>query len=84
MRFQEVTVQLFQLIQTIIMNRRKKKASIGKKVFVELDFKSASIVSMIIWWQKNGTEHNVEYVANQVSLYVLELINRLGSIISGT
>ncbi|MFJ7664687.1 TetR-like C-terminal domain-containing protein [Lysinibacillus sp. NPDC097162] len=59
---------LFQLLKKLIEIRRNKNTKTTKKVYVDSQIKTASIVGVIMWWLKNGLHLSSDYIAEQIHL----------------
>ncbi|MFJ7408532.1 MULTISPECIES: TetR/AcrR family transcriptional regulator [unclassified Lysinibacillus] len=59
---------LFQLLKKLIEIRRNKNNKSTKKVYVDSQIKTASIVGVIMWWLKNGLHLSSDYIAEQIHL----------------
>ncbi|MEK5207106.1 TetR/AcrR family transcriptional regulator C-terminal domain-containing protein [Psychrobacillus sp. FSL H8-0510] len=67
-QFEQIEKHLLLLMKDLIVVRRSNSKSIGRKVFVDPDVKTASIVGIIMWWLKDGLHLDSTYIAEQINL----------------
>lgn len=67
-QFEQFEKHLLLLMKDLIVVRRSNSKSIGRKVFVDPDVKTASIVGIIMWWLKDGLHLDSTYIAEQINL----------------
>jgi len=67
-QFEQIEKHLLLLIKDLIVVRRSNSKSIGRKVVVDPDVKTASIVGIIMWWLKDGLHLDSTYIAEQINL----------------
>ena len=67
-QFEEIEKHLLLLMKDLIINRRSQSKNIGKKIIVDPDVKTASIIGIIMWWLKDGLHLDSAYIAEQINL----------------
>ncbi|MEK3953644.1 transcriptional regulator, TetR family [Psychrobacillus psychrotolerans] len=67
-QFEQIEKHLLLLMKDLIVVRRSNSKSIGRKVVVDPDVKTASIVGIIMWWLKDGLHLDSTYIAEQINL----------------
>lgn len=67
-QFEQVEQHLLLLMKDLIVNRRSQSKNIGRKIIVDPDIKTASIVGIIMWWLKDGLHLDSAYIAEQINL----------------
>lgn len=67
-QFEQIEKHLLLLMKDLIVVRRSNSQSIGRKVVVDPDVKTASIVGIIMWWLKDGLHLDSTYIAEQINL----------------
>lgn len=67
-QFEQIEKHLLLLMKDLIVGRRSNSKSIGRKVVVDPDVKTASIVGIIMWWLKDGLHLDSTYIAEQINL----------------
>ena len=67
-QFEQVEKHLLLLMKDLIVNRRSQSKNIGKKIIVDPDIKTASIVGIIMWWLKVGSHLDSAHIAEQINL----------------
>lgn len=55
------------LINTIERRREARKIN-GSRDIASVDIVASSLLGVILWWIKDGTEHSAEYIADQITL----------------
>ncbi|WP_419958464.1 TetR/AcrR family transcriptional regulator [Psychrobacillus psychrotolerans] len=67
-QFEQIEKHLLLLMKDLIVVRRSNSKSIVRKVVVDPDVKTASIVGIIMWWLKDGLHLDSTYIAEQINL----------------
>jgi len=67
-QFEQVEQHLLLLMKDLIVNRRSQSKNIGRKINVDPDIKTASIIGIIMWWLKDGLHLDSAYIAEQINL----------------
>lgn len=67
-QFEQVEKHLLLLMKDLIVNRRSQSKNIGRKIIVDPDIKTASIVGIIMWWLKEGLNLDSAHIAEQINL----------------
>ncbi|MCH7321631.1 TetR/AcrR family transcriptional regulator C-terminal domain-containing protein [Solibacillus sp. MA9] len=67
-QFEQVEKHLHLLMKDLIVTRRSHSKNIGRKIIVDTDVKTASIIGVIMWWLKNGLHLDSAYIADQINL----------------
>ncbi|MEK4629107.1 MAG: TetR-like C-terminal domain-containing protein [Solibacillus sp.] len=57
---------LFQLMKELIETRRIHSINPSRKILVDLEIKTASLVGIIMWWLKDGSHLSSDYIAGQI------------------
>ena len=57
---------LFQLMKELIETRRIHSINPGKRILVDIEIKTASLVGIIMWWLKDGSHLSSDYIAGQI------------------
>ncbi|KAA1187220.1 TetR/AcrR family transcriptional regulator [Paenibacillus sp. B2(2019)] len=60
--------QLTNLLKNTIEKRRKVRNIDSTKEVVSLDIIAASLLGIIMWWIKDGSQYSAEYIAGQITL----------------
>lgn len=67
-QFEQVEKHLLLLMKDLIETRRNQSKNIGRKIIIDPDIKTASIIGVIMWWLKDGLHLNSTYIAEQINL----------------
>lgn len=67
-QFEQVEKHLLLLMKDLIVTRRSHSKNIGRKIIVDTDIKTASIIGVIMWWIKDGLHLDSAYIAEQINL----------------
>ena len=67
-QFEQVEKHLLLLMKDLIVTLRNQSENIGRKIIVDTDIKTASIIGVIIWWLKDGLHLDSAYIAEQINL----------------
>lgn len=67
-QFEQVEKHLLLLMKDLIVTRRNQSKNIRKKIMVDTDIKTASIIGVIMWWIKDGLHLDSAYIAEQINL----------------
>ncbi|GIP29062.1 TetR family transcriptional regulator [Paenibacillus sp. J23TS9] len=59
---------LSNLLKKTIEIRREARNINSAKSVASVDIVASSLLGVIMWWIKEGTEHSAEYIADQVTL----------------
>ena len=60
--------KMHEALKTFIQARRDARGLEKTENLVSLDILAASLLGIIMWWIKEGTEFSSQYIANQISL----------------
>lgn len=67
-QFEQVEKHLLFLMKDLIVTRRNQSKNMGRKIIVDSDIKTASIIGVIMWWLKDGIHLGSAYIAEQINL----------------
>lgn len=67
-QFEQVEKHLLLMMKDLIVTRRNQSKNIGRKIIVDPDIKTASIIGVIMWWLKDGLHLDSAYIAEQINL----------------
>lgn len=59
---------MFNLLKNTIEKRRNARKIQYTREVVSVDIIASSLLGIIMWWIKDGTQFSSEYIANQISL----------------
>ncbi|MGG3740512.1 TetR/AcrR family transcriptional regulator [Paenibacillus chibensis] len=59
---------LSNLLKSTIEKRREARNINSAKGVASVDIVSSSLLGVIMWWIKDGTEYSAEYIADQITL----------------
>lgn len=60
--------QMHKALKDFIKTRRSQRKLEETKELVSIDLLAASLLGIILWWIKDGTDFSSEYIAHQISL----------------
>ncbi|WP_246059495.1 TetR-like C-terminal domain-containing protein [Paenibacillus lautus] len=56
------------LLKNTIEKRREARNLNSTSVVASVDIVASSLLGIIMWWIKDGTEYSAEYIADQITL----------------